>query len=34
MKQGAVDLVSINNKERLQAVVSRELRACRVERAL
>lgn len=34
MKQGAVDLVSINNKERLQAVVSRELRASRVERAL
>jgi diguanylate cyclase (GGDEF)-like protein len=34
MKQGAVDLVSIRNRERLQAVVSRELRACRVERAL
>lgn len=34
MKQGAVDLVTIRNKERLLAVVTRELRACRVERAL
>jgi len=34
MKQGASDLVSIRNRERLRAVVSRELRACRVERAL
>lgn len=34
MKQGAVDLVSTQHKDRLQAVVSRELRAFRVERAL
>ena len=34
MKEGAVDLVSLTNVERLQAVVSRELRACRIERAL
>ena len=34
MKEGAVDLVSLQNVERLQAVVSRELRACRIERAL
>ncbi len=34
MKQGAVDLVSIRNRERLLAVLTRELRACRVERAL
>jgi diguanylate cyclase (GGDEF)-like protein len=34
MKQGACDLVSIDKKARLQAVVSRELRAYRVERAL
>ena len=34
MKEGAVDLVSLANVERLQAVVSRELRACRIERAL
>ena len=34
MKQGACDLVSINTLERLQAVVTRELRAYRVERAL
>ena len=34
MKQGACDLVSIEKKARLQAVVSRELRAFRVERAL
>ncbi len=34
MKQGACDLVSIQNRERLQAVVMRELRASRVERAL
>lgn len=34
MQQGACDLVSIRNRERLQVVVSRELRACRVERAL
>ena len=34
MKDGACDLVSIDNKARLQAVVDRELRAYRVERAL
>jgi len=34
MKNGACDLVSIGNKGRLQSVVSRELRALRVERAL
>ena len=34
MKSGACDLVSLGNKDRLQAVVSRELRALRVERAL
>ncbi len=34
MKNGACDLVSIGNKDRLQSVVSRELRALRVERAL
>ncbi len=34
MKQGASDLVSIDGKDRLRAVVSRELRAYRVEQAL
>lgn len=34
MQAGACDLVSINLKTRLQAVVCRELRALRVERAL
>jgi len=34
MNQGACDLVSLENRIRLQAVVSRELRAFRVERAL
>ncbi len=34
MKQGACDLVSIGKKARLQAVVTRELRAFRVEQAL
>ena len=34
MDEGACDLVSIGNKGRLQSVVSRELRALRVERAL
>ena len=34
MKSGACDLVSIGCKDRLQSVVSRELRALRVERAL
>jgi PAS domain-containing protein len=34
MKQGACDLVSLRKMDRLQAVVSRELRAFRVERAL
>ncbi|HEX2139016.1 MAG TPA: GGDEF domain-containing protein [Woeseiaceae bacterium] len=34
MKQGACDLVSLGNKARLQAVVTRELRAYRVEQAL
>ena len=34
MKNGACDLVSMGNKDRLQSVVSRELRALRVERAL
>ncbi len=34
MNDGACDLVSIDNKARLQAVVGRELRAYRVERAL
>jgi len=34
MQDGACDLVSINQKARLQAVVNRELRAFRVERAL
>ena len=34
MQAGACDLVSISRKTRLQSVVSRELRALRVERAL
>ena len=34
MRSGACDLVSMGLKERLQSVVSRELRALRVERAL
>ena len=34
MKSGACDLVSIGLRDRLQSVVSRELRALRVERAL
>ena len=34
MDEGACDLVSIGRKNRLQSVVSRELRALRVERAL
>jgi len=34
MDEGACDLVSLGNRSRLQAVVSRELRALRVERAL
>ncbi len=34
MQQGAVDLVSTKSRSRLQAVVERELRAFRVERAL
>lgn len=34
MKSGACDLVSIGLKDRLQSVVTRELRALRVERAL
>jgi len=34
MKNGACDLVSIAHKDRLQSVVSRELRALRIERAL
>ncbi len=34
MNSGACDLISIGNKDRLQAVVTRELRALRVERAL
>ena len=34
MEHGACDLVSTSRKQRLQAVVSRELRALRVERAL
>ena len=34
MRSGAVDLVSIGLRDRLQSVVSRELRALRVERAL
>ena len=34
MKAGACDLVSVERKGRLQAVVARELRAFRVERAL
>lgn len=34
MNQGACDLVSLENRHRLQAVVSRELRAFRIERAL
>lgn len=34
MSEGAVDLVSSNQKGRLQAVANRELRAFRVERAL
>ena len=34
MKNGACDLVSIGLKDRLQSVVTRELRALRVERAL
>ncbi|HXP67510.1 MAG TPA: hypothetical protein VN815_18670, partial [Steroidobacteraceae bacterium] len=34
MRLGCQDLVSLANRERLQAVVSRELRAHRLERAL
>ena len=34
MRQGACDLVTIDNSDRLQVVISRELRALRVERAL
>ena len=34
MKNGACDLISINLKRRIQSVVTRELRALRVERAL
>ena len=34
MRAGACDLVSMGLKSRLQSVVSRELRALRVERAL
>ena len=34
MRAGAFDLVSMGHKSRLQSVVSRELRALRVERAL
>ncbi len=34
MESGACDLVSVSRRRRLQAVVSRELRALRVERAL
>ena len=34
MHEGASDLVSTVNTDRLQVVVTRELRACRVERAL
>ncbi len=34
MRAGACDLVSLSLKKRLQSVVSRELRALRVERAL
>lgn len=34
MQQGAVDLVSMKSRSRLQAVVERELRAFRVEQAL
>jgi diguanylate cyclase (GGDEF)-like protein len=34
MDEGACDLVSLSNRARLKAVVSRELRALRVERAL
>ena len=34
MRAGACDLVSMGHKSRLQSVVSRELRALRVERAL
>ncbi|MEM7503911.1 MAG: diguanylate cyclase, partial [Pseudomonadota bacterium] len=34
MQQGAVDLVSLLNTDRLLAVISRELRAGRIERAL
>jgi diguanylate cyclase (GGDEF)-like protein len=34
MDEGACDLVSLSNRSRLKAVVSRELRALRVERAL
>ncbi|NIV17229.1 MAG: hypothetical protein GWN47_02215, partial [Woeseiaceae bacterium] len=34
MNAGACDLVSIDNTERLLAVVDRELRAYRIERAL
>lgn len=34
MKQGACDLVSTNNRERLHAVVTRELRSFRIECAL
>ena len=34
MKDGACDLVSLATKARLEAVINRELRAFRVERAL
>lgn len=34
MQEGAADLVSVLNTDRLRVVVARELRACRVERAL
>ena len=34
MEQGAKDLVSMRNADRLRIVVTRELRACRIERAL
>jgi len=34
MEQGARDLVPAGNAERLRVVVTRELRACRIERAL
>jgi len=34
MQDGASDLVSVSQRDRLRVVVSRELRACRVEKAL